>query len=302
VKRLKKGPELKMPELKVPPALADLFYDLHDRRLLPFVALLVVAIVAVPFLLANSGSSSPAPAPAAASSAPATAGRTARFTVTQVDPGLRVPRKRLAKRHAKDPFEQKFTQPPVSAGSPTAESATAGTAVTETSVSTAPEAASGPAAVVVPVESSPPPSSTPGTDGGGVGGGDAGANPVTYTWAIDVKITKTTTKPDGSKEKSDPETRKGILPPLALPAKKTQVVAYIGVNPTTEKPLFLVSTEVTSVFGEAKCVAGTTTCQLLEMEPTFPETFSLGEGDVNYKINVLSVIPVPVPKPAPAAK
>lgn len=298
MKRLKKGPELKMPELKVPPALADLFYDLHDRRLLPFVALLVVAIVAVPFLLSNSGSS--APAPATASSAPATAGSTARFSVTQVDPGLRVPRKRLAKRHAKDPFVQRFTQPPVSAGSPTAESATTSTAVTETSVSS--ETTSGPPAVVVPVESAPVPSSSPNAGGGGVDGGATGANPVTYTWAIDVKITKTTTKPDGSKEKSEPETRERILPPATLPAKKTQVVAYIGVNPTTGKPLFLVSTEVTSVFGEAKCVAGATTCQLLEMEPTFPETFSLGEAGVNYKINVLSVAQVPVPKSAPAAK
>jgi hypothetical protein len=298
VKGLKKGPELKMPELKVPPALADLFYDLHDRRLLPFVALLVVAIAAVPFLLSNSGS--PAPAPATESSAPATAGRTARFTVTQVDPGLRVPRKRLAKRHAKDPFVQRFTQSPVSAESPTAESAATSTAVTETSVSS--ETTAGPAAVVVPVESAPVPSSPPSTGGGGVGGAGTGANPRTYTWAIDVKVTKTTTKPDGSKEKGEPETRERILPPATLPAKKTQVVAYIGVNPTTAKPLFLVSTEVTSVFGEAKCVAGTTTCQLLEMEPTFPETFSLGEAGVNYKINVLSVAQVPVPKPAPAAE
>ena len=40
-----------MPELKVPPFLIDLYYDLRDRRLLPLVALVVVAIVAVPFLL-----------------------------------------------------------------------------------------------------------------------------------------------------------------------------------------------------------------------------------------------------------
>ncbi len=48
------GPELKMPDLKnakVPPFLSDLYYDLHDRRLLPLVGLVLVAIVAVPFLL-----------------------------------------------------------------------------------------------------------------------------------------------------------------------------------------------------------------------------------------------------------
>ena len=50
------GPELKMPKLKgsdakVPPVLADLYYDLRDRRLLPLIALILVAIVAAPFLL-----------------------------------------------------------------------------------------------------------------------------------------------------------------------------------------------------------------------------------------------------------
>ncbi len=46
-----KGPELKMPEPKAPAFLADLYYDLRDRRLLPLLALVVVAIAATPFLL-----------------------------------------------------------------------------------------------------------------------------------------------------------------------------------------------------------------------------------------------------------
>jgi hypothetical protein len=121
---------------------------------------------------------------------------------------------------------------------------------------------------------------------------------VAYTWAIDVKITRAETKPDGTNEQGKPETRERILPPATLPAKKVQVVAYIGVNPTTEKPLFLVSTDVTAVFGEAHCVAGTATCQLLEIEPGFPETFVYGEQSIRYKLNVVSVRPVPVPQPA----
>ena len=48
-----KGPELKMPEMKVPPFLTDLYYDFRERRLLPLIGLVVVAIVAVPFLLGN---------------------------------------------------------------------------------------------------------------------------------------------------------------------------------------------------------------------------------------------------------
>jgi hypothetical protein len=48
---LKKGPELKKPNLNVPPVLGDLYYDFRERRLLPILALAVVAVIAVPFLL-----------------------------------------------------------------------------------------------------------------------------------------------------------------------------------------------------------------------------------------------------------
>src|SRR6202007_2472550 len=42
---MKKGPELKFSEVKVPGFLYDLFYDLKERHLLPLVALLIVAMV-----------------------------------------------------------------------------------------------------------------------------------------------------------------------------------------------------------------------------------------------------------------
>ena len=57
---LKKGPELKMPELKVPDFALDLYYDLKERHLLPLVAILLVAVVALPILL-SSGSSEAEP-------------------------------------------------------------------------------------------------------------------------------------------------------------------------------------------------------------------------------------------------
>ena len=44
--------------MKLPPVLVDLYWDLWDRRLLPLIALVVVAIVAVPFLL-SGGSEEP---------------------------------------------------------------------------------------------------------------------------------------------------------------------------------------------------------------------------------------------------
>ena len=58
---LKKGPEIKlpskMPKLKAPKFLADIYADLRDRHLLPLVAVLAVAIVVVPIALSESGPS-----------------------------------------------------------------------------------------------------------------------------------------------------------------------------------------------------------------------------------------------------
>jgi len=67
------------------------------------------------------------------------------------------------------------------------------------------------------------------------------------------------------------------------------VVTYLGLSPKTQNPLFLISTEVTGVFGEGKCVSGTDTCQLIEVQKGFPETFVYGEKEDRYKITVTGV-------------
>ena len=112
MKGLKKGPELKMPELKVPPFLVDLYWDLRDRRLLPLVVLVVVAIVAVPFLL--GGGSEEADAAAGrrrCGGLESPAIERAKLTVVEAKPGLRDYRKRLADRRPTDPFKQRYTAP-----------------------------------------------------------------------------------------------------------------------------------------------------------------------------------------------
>lgn len=63
----------------------------------------------------------------------------------------------------------------------------------------------------------------------------------------------------------------------------------MGINPKTRKPLLLISDDVTSVFGEGKCLSGSSACQLLEVETGFPITFVYGAGNVRYKVNVLKV-------------
>ena len=290
MKRL--GPELKMPklkgsEIKVPPFLSDLYHDLRDRRLLPLVVLILVGIVAVPFLLGGSEESEPAtpigPVGGGASPKLGTS-----LTVVQAEPGLRNYRKRLAHRRPSNPFKQRFTGPVLKGAhlnpqvSPT----------TETSATT--ETRSSSETVVTP-----PPSSSPGGSGEGGGGGNGGGgglNPGSgnpnlrfYVWTIKVQISRTEKAADGTVTMGKPEVRENVKSLTPLPGEKTPVVTFMGVNPTTGKALLMVSREVTATFGDAKCVTGTGSCELLEVEKGFPETFEYGPNHVRYKFKVIAV-------------
>lgn len=304
------GPELKLrkPDLskaKVPPVLADLYYDLRDRRLLPLVALVVVAIVAVPFLLGDSAEVPPGPAPAdtAIAALKESAGKTTALTVVEAEPGLRDYRRRLRGRTATNPFKQRYTQSVLKGAnlnepkseSPTSKSGGGGetTSTSETSNGTA-GAGEGGAAPSQPAGGG----GSTGGDGGSAGGGSTGGGEepqpgqgaVVYSFAVDVSIVHTHgSAATGDKQTSEPEIRKKVLPTTSLPGKKVEVVTYMGLSPKTRKPLFLVGTGVTGAFGEGVCVAGGDRCQLIEMQPGFPEVFEYGEEGDRYKIKVTDV-------------
>ncbi|MGN6200942.1 MAG: hypothetical protein ACTHNY_00860 [Solirubrobacterales bacterium] len=296
MKRL--GPELKKPDLsslKVPPVLRDLYQDLQDRRLLPLVALILVAIVATPFLLGGGEKEEEL---SLAQSVPLEASTSSSadesLAVVPAAPGLRDYRKRLRHRQSHNPFKPHYTGP-VLAGTQLGGSTETTTTTTETTTTESSSSAT--------VESSPAPPTTPsgGSSGGAPsepGNGDAkngnGSDQLTfYAFAIDVKITKTKTEADGSKSKPEEVEKERVLPPVALPGEKTQVVTYMGISPKTKKPLLLVSEEVESVFGETDCLAGNGRCQLIEVEPKMPVTFVYGENKVRYKIVVQKIYPVP---------
>lgn len=289
---MKKGPELKMPDLEVPPFLSDLWYDMRERRLLPLLALAIVAIAAVPFLL---GGGSEEEEPAAGSDVIAGASRAAvpSFTVVESKPGVRDYRKRFENRTPEDPFKQKYR--------------TAGLGSAQLNE---PSAESG------------------GGEGDGEGGG--GTTPETeitrpagpgrsgivfFAWALDLKITKTTAGGDaqgqsiglemragaetsqagdtaGEKrlaaknpgKKSETTRRERVLPQTPLPAPKVPVATYMG-RSVRGNALLLVSDQVKSVFGESRCVSGAEFCQLIEVEPKFPITFVWANDD-RYKFTI----------------
>jgi hypothetical protein len=288
-----KGPKLDLGKVKVPPVLRDLYQDLRDRRLLPLVGLILIAILAVPFLLSEGGAENEeAPLAPVAPQVPAGASAIA---VVKAAPGLREPNKRLSGRRAKDPFKQHFVGSAVSS-----ETVVPGATVTggessdggssgSTKVTTAPAPSEAPLGGGDPHGQS---GDNPGSSAGGAGAGSGSGKLVTFTYAATLKIVKTETTEEGKKVVSEPEERDRVLPSTVLPSPKQQVVTYMGLSPKTRTPLLLVSTDVTAIFGEGKCASGTDVCQLLEVDPTFPETFVYGENDVRYKINILKVEPV----------
>lgn len=311
MKWLKNGPELKKPDLKVPPFVGDLYYDLRERRLLPILALAVVAIVAVPILLGGGSEEEEAGGSGAAGAIAGASGTQAsHFTVVESKPGLRDYRKRLARRSPTDPFKQRFTDqelkqaelnPESGGGSVSVPVEGSSSGSTEETVSPAPEESGG------------------GGSGGGSpqSGGGGGGNPkpgdlVFFSWAVDVKITKsggggaaaerraeglavadahdgvTVHSPIELAAEAEPTIRHKVLPLTKLPGDKQPVATYMG-RSKHGLPLFLVSSKVTSVFGESKCVSGDDSCQLLEVEPKFPITFVYGANEVRYTFNVLKM-------------
>jgi hypothetical protein len=291
MKRLKKGPELKLSELKVPAPIADLYYDLRDRRLLPLVALAIVAIVAVPFLL-GGGAEKPPPRPPASGSLDAAEASSSTLTVVQAQPGLRSYRKRLRARTATDPFKQRYTAPDLTGtklggGEESSESGGGGSeSTTETTTTTTTNA---------PGTTTETTTETGGKTGGAPsGGGDGGKTPplTIFLFAANIQYSHTEEKADGGVEMGQPTLREKVKPYTPLPGEKAPVVTYLGVGAGARTALLMISRDVTAVFGDGKCISGTDSCELLEVETGIPSTFEYGPNHVRYKINVLKIVPI----------
>lgn len=282
-----KKPSLNLSGAKPPQALADVYYDLRDRRLLPLVALALVAIVAVPILLGNDEEAVELPPPAAAAETlEALAKNSSELTVVEAKPGLRDYRKRL-KGTPTNPFKQRYTGP---SGLEKAqlgdgeggEGGGSGDAGGDTTVTVEGEGDK------VTVTETPKP-----------GGAKPGAAPPAarpgltfYNWAINVRIVKKGGKEAaGGGSSSEPIVKKKVLPQTALPGPKAPVLTYMGAarqgKKLTGKALMIVSDEVRSVAGDARCLSGEGVCQLLEVEPGFPVVLTYGENEVRYVVNVL---------------
>lgn len=274
-------------EVKMPQFFKDLYGDLRDRHLLPLVAVLLVAIAAVPFLL--KASDPDLSQTQAETSLPEAVPASARLEVVADVPTLRDYRDRLRELVAKDPFQQHFTAPQV-------EAAQLGGGSTTTTVPTyeAPPAPTPdlPPVTDIPTYTPPPapapspapnPSPPPGTGGSGSGGGSGNGQPAEVrveTKLVSYRITARLGKPGQVK------VRRNISELTMLPNEKNPIAVFLGVSGDEKKALFLVSTEVTSVFGDAQCRFGDGQCQFIAVEPRFPVVFTYGPNDRKFQLSV----------------
>ena len=199
-------------------------------------------------------------------------------------PGLRRYQKRLSHLSAKDPFKQ-----PGAESEPSSE--TTGSEGSSSETAGSPETTS----------PTTEPSGTETTPGSGEEGEPASERLRYYSYAIDVRVsTGGSTSQSQSGPESTPKaptaepprkwTTRHNLPELTmLPSRETPAVIYMGSTKDAKKALMLVSSDVTSIFGDAKCVLGSKTCQLLAMEPGIPETFVYGATGKTFKIELLKV-------------
>jgi hypothetical protein len=268
MKKLKKGPEIKLPELRMPPFLVDLYYDLHDRHLLPVVGLLLVGIVAVPLLLGGSSEEKEAPVPgASASSVPKP---TSSLIVTKEAPELRDYRRRLEHLEAKNPFVQQYSE---GGGE-------------EQGAEGSSEESSGESSEVT-VTGGEESSTT--VEGGGSGGSGSSGQPnvVYFTYAVDVRVVPVSV--DGKPSKAEPVIREDLPPLTMLPSRSTPALTYMGPSRDGKKAMMLVSSDVTAIFGDSACVVGSESCQLLALEPGLPETIVFGANARTYRIELRDI-------------
>ncbi len=267
---MKKGPELKKPDLKVPDFLLDIYYDLRERHLLPLVALLIVAIVAVPILLGGGSSSSEAEEESALAT-PSTAIPSSKLVVAKSTPGLRNYRQRLKGEHAKDPFVQQFSGEEGAGGSGSAGTPSGGGSE-ESSVTVE---SSGSSSETTEVTKSPEEDNgEPAEDG----------QLKYYSWAIDVRVTPVTS--GKGKEKPQPTVHNNLPDMTMLPSRSVPALTFIGVTKDEKKAVMLVSDKVTGLFGDGVCIVGSEACQLIAIEPGLPETVVYGADSRTYRIEV----------------
>ncbi|HEX3293336.1 MAG TPA: hypothetical protein VHR38_06320 [Solirubrobacterales bacterium] len=252
---------------KVQKFAGDVVYDLRQKNLLLPVIGLLIALVAVPVLIAK-GSSDGSTGPFGFGTTSAQSSPESENAVVAYHPGVRNYKKRLDKLSAKNPFTQQFTSPPASSSSKSSDSL--GEALSGSTGSTGVGGGS---------------TGGGGTGGGGTGGGkspgkvESTTKTTYYWWQADVQVGESGTQL---------ATMNNVKPFQFLPSPDKPVLTYIG-TVGGNQAVFLVSKDVSSIGGEGTCFPSVDACQLLGLNAGKGADLIYGPDGKTYHVQVLRV-------------
>lgn len=265
----KPGAAQSRPGLKPPQFAADLYADLRDRRLLPLVAVLAVAIIAAPILLAGQGEEgepTPPPAPSAGAAAQAS------FAVVPAETGLRDYRKRLGHREARNPFRQPPAPKPEGGGEGGTESSGGSELAATGGAETAPVSEA--LIPTAPAEA----------------GSDANTETTTDV-VVERQIVGYTLNIKAGFEPPLQE-QKGVPPMTKLPSPDNAILSYIGLSKDNQRALFLLDSSVTAYYGPVRCTLDKETCSVVEVKPGKTAIFVYGLEETKYRLKLEQIAPV----------
>jgi hypothetical protein len=249
-------------DIKAPKVVRDLYADLRDRRLIPVVILLVVAIIAAPLLLSKGGKSGEeVSAVPTIEGSPSSEGG---FSVVPAAHKLRAYGDRLGYRKARNPFLNGAEKSLHKAHEEEAEGKSTGGATAASSE----------------------------TSGGTSEGGSTRVETITRTITKTPKVVKANIQAQvgvlalvkAGYVGSNPQELK-LEPQSRLPEKNVAVI-YTGYS-KKGGALFLMTSQVSEFSGEGRCVVGGSLCQVVELMPKHSETFAIGYGKTRYEIRLV---------------
>jgi hypothetical protein len=245
----------------------NLFDDMRERHLLPVVALLIVALIAVPILM-GGGSDEAAPPPSSAATASVAPPLETDPVVLASEPELRAFKKRLADFQTTNPFNQHVKPEEDAAASDSASDALPTDSVTGTT--TDPGATDPGDIPPLPVDPGDPGDpGNPGGDPAPVDPGDDGGGVTLITTRIDVRV-----GPVGKTK-----VVKDVKFLDFLPDRKTPVVQYLQGDFDETNAVFIVSSFVLNTEGDGKCAPSPDRCEFLQMEVGDTQSFQYSDGE-----------------------
>jgi hypothetical protein len=272
--------------------LNDLYRDLRDRRLLPVVIVLGVAIVAVPFLLGGGSDGQVATAPVSTSDVPDGGAASLSPVVLADVPGLRDYKQRLSRFNRRDPFQQQMTGTDTAQGGKGNLKETGSTldSVSSSSTSTASTSSStSSGSTTTSTDSSSTDTGVP-PDSGHPGHGSGKPESRLVVTTIDVRVGRA----------GETKVLKGVESLQFLPGSKRPVVQFVQGDSDGTHAAFVVSRDVTRSEGDGNCDPGRNDCQFLLMAKGDTQTFVYGTAEESYRLQLLAIhrelVPVKTPK------